>query len=147
MALPSVQDRSEDGNESVSLERSESYPSLSFILSFPPPDVMLHDIVVALGRYAAFFSFRLRKLRFICFCLRTRKLTAVRPAPNSADSFLARHGCATAPHNHGDGVAGELYTDIHDVYIYIHNIYIYIYICSIYIYMYIHVYIYIYIYI
>ena len=27
MALPSVQDRSEDGNESVSLERSETYPS------------------------------------------------------------------------------------------------------------------------
>ena len=27
MALPSAQDRSEDGNESVSLERSETYPS------------------------------------------------------------------------------------------------------------------------
>ena len=32
MALPSAQDRSEDGNESVSLERSETYPSNKLVL-------------------------------------------------------------------------------------------------------------------
>ena len=32
MALPSAQDRSEDGNETVSLERSETYPSDKLVL-------------------------------------------------------------------------------------------------------------------
>ena len=36
MALPSVQDRSEDGNESVSLERSETYPSDKLVLMLVP---------------------------------------------------------------------------------------------------------------
>ena len=34
MALPSVQDRSEDGTESVSLERSETYPSDKLVLIY-----------------------------------------------------------------------------------------------------------------
>ena len=36
MALPSVQDRSEDGNESVSLEKSETYPSDKLVLMLVP---------------------------------------------------------------------------------------------------------------
>ena len=36
MALPSVQDRSGDGNESVSLERSETYPSNKLVLMLVP---------------------------------------------------------------------------------------------------------------
>ena len=32
MVLPSAQDRSEDGNESVSLGRSETYPSDKLVL-------------------------------------------------------------------------------------------------------------------
>ena len=36
MALPSVQDRSEDGNESVSLERSETHPSDKLVLELVP---------------------------------------------------------------------------------------------------------------
>ena len=36
MALPSVQDRSGDGNESLSLERSETYPSNKLVLMLIP---------------------------------------------------------------------------------------------------------------